>query len=373
MKRDVLYNRIILSVFLLSLVSCVAIYYAQQTNQYNTNFLGMQLVFLAIGTLTCFGVSRLPVEFLRHHAIWLYVIMVITLLGILIPNPLVQNINGATRWYRFAGLSFQPSEVVKSIFIFVLAHFAVKYQAQKWKQLGILTVLTGIVLLLIMKQPDLGTTIVYGVTALAIILLAIKSTKLIVGIITLILTAATVGMYVVVYHISLLEKIGFHAYQFSRIQTWLDPTTDPDAVYQLNLSMKAVGSGMMTGSSGTNAYIPESHTDMIFSTIGHQFGFVGVSLLLILFMVLIHQLIMAALLMKNTFSSLVLAGFAVSFAFNIFENIGMTVGLMPLTGIPLPFISYGGSAVLGNFIAVGVVLAIIRSDADLIEEKNQLS
>ncbi|MBA5844604.1 FtsW/RodA/SpoVE family cell cycle protein, partial [Escherichia coli] len=93
------------------------------------------------------------------------------------------------------------------------------------------------------------------------------------------------------------EKIGFHAYQFSRIQTWLDPTTDPDAVYQLNLSMKAVGSGMMTGSSGTNAYIPESHTDMIFSTIGHQFGFVGVSLLLILFMVLIHQLIMAALLM----------------------------------------------------------------------------
>ncbi|MDA5926112.1 FtsW/RodA/SpoVE family cell cycle protein, partial [Listeria monocytogenes] len=86
MKRDVLYNRIILSVFLLSLVSCVAIYYAQQTNQYNTNFLGMQLVFLAIGTLTCFGVSRLPVEFLRHHAIWLYVIMVITLLGILIPN-----------------------------------------------------------------------------------------------------------------------------------------------------------------------------------------------------------------------------------------------------------------------------------------------
>ncbi|MBC8830163.1 FtsW/RodA/SpoVE family cell cycle protein, partial [Escherichia coli] len=115
--------------------------------------------------------------------------------GILIPNPLVQNINGATRWYRFAGLSFQPSEVVKSIFIFVLAHFAVKYQAQKWKQLGILTVLTGIVLLLIMKQPDLGTTIVYGVTALAIILLAIKSTKLMVGIITLILTAATVGMY----------------------------------------------------------------------------------------------------------------------------------------------------------------------------------
>ncbi|MBC1941175.1 FtsW/RodA/SpoVE family cell cycle protein [Listeria seeligeri] len=367
MKRELLYNRIILFVFLLSLVGCVAIYYAQQTNQYNTNFVGMQLVFLTIGVAACFGVSRLSVEFLRHQAIWLYLVMVILLLGILIPNPLVQNINGATRWYRFGGFSMQPSEITKSIFIFVLAHFAVKFEAQKWKQLGILAVLTGVVLLLIMKQPDLGTTIVYGITALAIILLAIKSTKLMVSLITVLLGVAATGMYLVVYHISVLEKLGFHAYQFARIQAWLDPTKNPDSVYQLNLSMKAVGSGMLTGSSGTNAYIPESHTDMIFSTIGHQFGFIGVSVLLILFMLLIHQLIMAALMMKNTFSSLVLAGFAVSFAFNIFENIGMTIGLMPLTGIPLPFISYGGSSVLGNFIAIGVVLAVIRSDANLTE------
>ncbi|WP_036065531.1 FtsW/RodA/SpoVE family cell cycle protein [Listeria grandensis] len=353
---------LVVIICILSIISCLAIFMAQQTNQYNTNFFRMQVVYIIIGFGTVFLLSKLNMTFVRANILWVYLAMVILLVGILIPNPLVSTINGATRWYQFPGISLQPSEVAKSMFIIVIAHFAAKYERVIWKQLLITWSLVAVILLLIMRQPDLGTTIVYFVSAFTISILALKSTKLIITILASLVVAVSGGLYLVVYHVTLLEKIGFKSYQFRRIHTWLDPASDPNSFYQVDRSLKAIGSGTMSGNNSSSVYIPESHTDMIFSTIANQFGFIGASLLLILFMLFIHQLIIAALHMKNSFSTYVIAGFAMMFAFNIFENIAMTIGLMPLTGIPLPFISYGGSSTLGNMIALGTILAVIKND-----------
>lgn len=353
---------LVVIICLLSMISCLAIFMAQQTNQYDANFFRMQVIFIIVGFVAVFLLSKLDMTFVRANILWVYFAMLILLAGILIPNPLVAKINGATRWYQLAGFSLQPSEIAKSMFIVVIAHFAATYERVIWKQLLITWSLAGVVLLLIMKQPDLGTTIVYFVSAFTISILALKSSKLIITILTSLVVAVSGGLYLVVYHVHLLEKIGFKSYQFRRINTWLDPASDPNSFYQVDRSLKAIGSGTMSGSNSPSVYIPESHTDMIFSTIGNQFGFIGASFLLILFMLFIHQLIIAALHMKSSFSTYVIAGFAMMFAFNIFENIAMTIGLMPLTGIPLPFISYGGSSTLGNMIALGVILAVIKCD-----------
>ncbi|MBC2177569.1 FtsW/RodA/SpoVE family cell cycle protein [Listeria booriae] len=354
---------LVVLVCLLSIMSCVAIFMAQQTNQYDANFFRMQLMYILVGFTVCYLISKINIAFVRDHIIWLYIAILILLVGILIPNPFVEAVNGATRWYQLAGFSLQPSEITKSAFIIVLAHFAVKYEQNLWKQLAVFWSLAVVVLLFIMKQPDLGTTIVYFISAFTISILAIKSTKAIIAIILSFIVTISAGLYLVIYNVAILEKLGFHSYQFTRVYTWLDPASDPNAFYQIDRSLKAIGSGTMFGSNGTSVYIPESHTDMIFSTIANQFGFIGVSILLIIFMLFIHQIIVTALSMKSKFSTYVLAGFAMMFAFNIFENIAMTIGMMPLTGIPLPFISYGGSSILGNMIALGTMLAVIKSDA----------
>ncbi|WP_439442893.1 FtsW/RodA/SpoVE family cell cycle protein [Listeria aquatica] len=351
-------------VILLSIISCVAIYFAQQTGQYENNFVLQQILFFIVGLGICFLISKSNITFVRKHVFWFYGGAIILLLGIVLKVPFTQEVNGATRWYRLAGFSLQPSELVKGIFVFVMAHFAAKYEKNPVKQFFVLASLGLPVLLLLYKQPDLGTTIVYFVTAFTILLVANKSWKWIVGITTTAVLSVSFFLFLLLNHMEWLEMLGFKKYQFARIFTWLDPASDPDGAYQVNLSLRAIGSGMLTGRNG-NVYIPESHTDMIFSSIGNQFGFIGVSCLLIVFILFIKVLIEAGLTMKKSFSTYLFAGFAMCFAFNIFENIAMSIGLMPLTGIPLPFISYGGSSILGNMICTGIMLAVIRSDSEL--------
>lgn len=357
-------NLIMLTV-LLALISCYIISLAEKSNQYSANFMLMQIVFLVIGAVVCIAFSKCSIAFIRRNIWYFYGGVLLFLLILLIPNPLAPVLNGARRWYRFAGFSLQPSEIFKSFFILLLAHIAIKYEKQSWKQKGIM-LLAGIpILLLIFKQPDLGTTIVYGITAFVILLFTIKSATWIIGLIIGMLSSVFLFGYVLLKHVVWLEKVGLHPYQFRRIYAWLDPENNPNDAYQVNLSLKSIGSGTLSGNhaSGTTMYIPESHTDMVFSTIGNQFGFIGVSLLLCIFMLFLLQIVSAAMQMKRPFSMLVLTGFATMYAFNIFENIAMVIGLMPLTGIPLPFISYGGSSVLGNMIALGIMFAVINEDS----------
>ncbi|EUJ19867.1 FtsW/RodA/SpoVE family cell cycle protein [Listeria aquatica] len=345
--------------FFLSVTSCVAIYFAEQTSQYTTNFLLQQILFFAVSSLVCFVLSKWKLPSIRKWLWLIYLLFILLLLGL----RFTTETNGARRWYKLLGFSFQPTEILKSFFILALAAVAVRYEKKPAKQILALIVTAVPILFFIFREPDLGSAIVYFVTFFAILLIANASRKWIFALLLSAFTIFSAIFYVIFYHLEWLQLVGIEPYQFARILSWIDPSSDPSASYQVGLSMIAVGSGGIIGRS-SQIYIPESHTDMIFSTIANQFGFIGVSVLLFIFLLLIQVLIRLALDAKNSFSVYAYTGFAVYFAFNIFENIAMTIGLMPLTGIPLPFISYGGSSVLGNFIAIGILLAISRYEKE---------
>jgi rod shape determining protein RodA len=159
----------------------------------------------------------------------------------------------------------------------------------------------------------------------------------------------------------ILEKVGFQAYQFSRIDSWMNPSgaTSGDS-YQLWQSMKAIGSGQLTGKGFNNlkVTVPVRESDMIFSTIGEAFGFIGCAVVILLYMLLIYQMIRVTFDTKNEFYAYICTGVIMMILFHVFENIGMNIGLLPLTGIPLPFISQGGSFLLADMLCVGMVLSM---------------
>ena len=170
-----------------------------------------------------------------------------------------------------------------------------------------------------------------------------------------------VVMYLAIWQRPWMEKMGVDPYQFKRIDSWLDPQSySQDAGMQLLRSLLAIGSGQTAGKGFGNreVYMPESHSDFIFSTIGEEFGFIGGSIVIILFFILIFQLTRTGLETKNQFYSYLCTGVIAMMSFHAFQNIGMTIQLLPITGIPLPFISYGGSSLLSNMIAMGMILSI---------------
>lgn len=159
----------------------------------------------------------------------------------------------------------------------------------------------------------------------------------------------------------LLQTVGFKAYQFSRVNTWLHPSQDTtDSGYQLWQSMKAVGSGGIfgTGFNVSHVYVPVRESDMIFSVIGENFGFIGGCVLIFLYFLLIYQMIRVTFDTKNVFYAYISTGVIMMILFHVFENIGMSIGLLPLTGIPLPFVSQGGSALIGNLIGIGLIMSM---------------
>ena len=160
---------------------------------------------------------------------------------------------------------------------------------------------------------------------------------------------------------TILEHIGFQAYQFDRVDTWLHPEQDTsNQGYQLWQSIKAVGSGGITGTGFDNSkvYVPVRESDMVFSVIGENFGFIGSALLILLYLLLIYLMIRVTFDTRNEFYAYISTGVIMMILFHVFENIGMNIGLLPLTGIPLPFISAGGSSLIGNLIGIGMVMSM---------------
>ncbi|SUP61045.1 Rod shape-determining protein RodA [Weissella viridescens] len=175
-----------------------------------------------------------------------------------------------------------------------------------------------------------------------------------IGTVTLLLVTQTWGRHI-------LEQFGFQAYQFSRVDSWLDPQGDTsNAGYQLWQSIKAIGSGGLTGTGFdvSHVNVPVRESDMIFSVIGENFGFIGSVLVLALYFLLIYQIFQVVYDTSNQFYAYIAAGVVMMLLFHIFENIGMNIGLVPLTGIPLPFISQGGSAIIGNMIGIGLIMSM---------------
>ena len=222
-------------------------------------------------------------------------------------------------------------------------------------------VVTFLPVAFIIQQPDLGTSLVFVAIFLGIILVSGITWKLLLPIFSAFSLLGGTVMYFAIWKPDLLKYVGVKQYQFKRIYSWLDPYTyQSNEGFQLVQSLLAIGSGQSSGKGFGNreVYMPESHSDFIFSTIGEEFGFVGGSIVISLFFMLIYQITKTGLDTRNPFYSYICVGVISMLAFHVFQNIGMTIQVLPITGIPLPFISYGGSALLGNMLAMGMILSV---------------
>lgn len=363
---------LVLILLLLFLSSCIAIYSAQTTGQYGENFLIKQIVWYIVGSCIIAVVIVLDSDQLKKLSWYVYGLGIF-LLGFLIiaPTTIAPVINGAKSWFRVPGFgSLQPSEFVKVFLILALARVIVEHH-QKFQNKTIETdfrlllkigLITFVPLLLVMQQPDLGTSLVFIAIMVGMIFISGITWKLLVPIFGAGVSLVSLIFYFVIWHPEILEKyLGVKEYQFGRIYSWIDPYNYQSTTgFQLTRSLLAIGSGETIGKGyGTReVYLPESHTDFIFSIVGEEFGFVGASVLISLFFLLIYQITKIGMETSNDFYSYICVGVISMITFHVFQNIGMTIGLLPITGIPLPFISYGGSSLLGNMLAISLIFSI---------------
>lgn len=275
-------------------------------------------------------------------------------------------LNGAQRWIDLKFMQFQPSEVVKLFVIFVLAFWFGRRKGQPlrfWHDIVPALAFTGLPFYLVIKQPDLGSAIIF--IAILIGMLWVANIRLLHVLWGSLAGAAAVGSVVAMYFYQQewFFKI-IRPHQWKRIQTFLDPASDPDATWHVLNSIAAVGTGQMTGKGflqGTfvqNGFIPYHYADSIYVVIGEEFGFIGSAVLLLLYFVLIYRMVRIAIDCKDSAGAYIIAGIVSMLTLQIFENIAMHTGMMPLTGIALPFVSYGGSSLLTNMLAIGIVLNI---------------
>jgi rod shape determining protein RodA len=363
---------LVLILFLLFLASCISIYSAQSTGQYGENFLLKQVVWYMVGAGIIATVITLDSDQLKKLSWYVYGLGLFLLAFLIVaPSSIAPVINGAKSWYKVPGLgSLQPSEFVKVFLIITLARVIVDHheknpvktmQSDLWlfAKIGIVT---GAPLILVMQQPDLGTSLVFIAIMLGMILISGISWKILTPVLGFGALLVSVIFYFVLWKPDLLEKyLGVKEYQFGRIYSWLDPYNYSSTTgYQLTRSLLAIGSGETAGKGyGTReVYLPESHTDFIFSIVGEEFGFIGASVLISLFFLLIYQITKVGMETKNDFYTFICVGVISMITFHVFQNIGMTIGLLPITGIPLPFISYGGSSLMGNMLAIGLIFSI---------------
>ncbi|TYP57608.1 rod shape-determining protein RodA [Thermosediminibacter litoriperuensis] len=311
----------------------------------------MQLIWFLLGLVAMAVVLMIDYHTIGMLSNAIYIANLVLLLVVLFMGKTTM---GAQRWIPIGPFSFQPSEFSKLAVIITLAkHLDKKKTINNLKDLILVFVHVGIPMVLIMKQPDLGTSLVLLAIMFGMIFVAGTSLKLLLGTV-----AAGVAALPVLWQF-------LHDYQRMRILIFLNPNLDPLGFgYHVIQSKIAIGSGRFLGKGlfqGTQNqldFIPEQQTDFIFAVLGEELGFIGGMVLLMLFFTLLYRTIRIAFRSRDILGSYMAAGVASMWVFQVLVNVGMTMGLMPVTGIPLPFMSYGGSSFLMNMMAVGLVLNI---------------
>lgn len=361
-------------ILLLFIVSLFAISSAQTSGQYLINFLPKQTFWYLVGAVIITLAMFFEPEQYKKMS-WILYSGGIFLLLLLIFMPegagqIGQLRNNAKSWYHLPGLgSIQPSEFMKTFFILAMARMISKHHENhplKTMKTDLLLLgkifLTMLVpLLFILEQPDLGTSLVFIAITAALIVVGGITWKLILPIFAGTALAGGTLLWMAIFQQEFLLKLGFDPYQNARVYSWLDPYSYATGEgYNLINAMTAIGSGEITGKGyqGRQVYVPENHTDFIFTVIGEEYGFIGASIVISLFFLLIYHLTKITLQLKDPFSTYVCAGIIAMITFHVFQNIGMTIQLLPITGIPLPFISYGGSSLMGNMLALGLVFSM---------------
>lgn len=310
-----------------------------------------QLLNAGVAFLIMWFVARLPPQKLMRAAVPLYVIGVILLLCVFLFGV---KVNGARRWLSLGFTRIQPSEIMKIAMPLMLAWYFHKYEAMlKWKHYLGAVVLLLLPFALIAKQPDLGTAILVGAAGFYVIFLAGLPWKVIVGL------AAAAGAAAPFLWTMM------HDYQRKRILTLLDPSTDPlGAGYHIIQATIAIGSGGPLGKGylhGTQThleFIPEKHTDFIFAVFSEEWGLLGNVVLLLLYLLLVGRGLIIAAGAPTLFTRLLAGAISLIFFTYAFVNMGMVSGILPVVGVPLPFVSYGGTALVTLFLGIGILMSI---------------
>lgn len=370
--------RLIFIVLLLFATSCLIINSAMSSGQYGTNFLLKQVLYYAMGFILAIILIFISPKTIRKYVWIVYILGNLSLVGLLVSpeSSFTPIINGAKSWYRLGPISVQPSEFMKIILILVLAN--VVYQHNRFTYNKSITrdfnllfkiFLTSLVPMgLILFQNDLGTTLVLIAIILGVIIVSGVTWRILAPVFIALFTFGSSVILLMIYKPSIIEKVsGVQTYQFGRINSWLDPYTYSSGDgYHLTESLKAIGSGQIFGKGLNNGevYIPENHTDFIFSIIGEEFGFIGTIAVLIIFLMLFFHLIKLATTTSHPFNAIFIIGYLTFVLFHVVQNIGMTIQLLPITGIPLPFISYGGSSLWSLMAGIGIILSIYYHEKD---------
>ncbi len=339
---------------LLSAFGIAAIYSATRTLDTNVNAI-VQTVSLVIGAALAILLCFFDYEQFKNLIKPIYVFCVVILVLVLIIGT-GEGEWGARSWIRIGPVGIQPSEIAKICFIITFSYHLQIAESKINKPLTILGLILHLAVIvgLIMLQPDLGSVLVFVFMFIVLLFVAKISYKYIIPVLAL-------G----VISVPLTYTYLLSEYQKQRIDVFLNPESDPTGGgWHVIQSKLAVGSGQLWGSGYLKGiqtqmgWLPTPYTDFIFSTISEEWGFIGATVLVIALFVMIYKCFKAAQRSDNTFGRYICTGVGAMFLFHVFENIGMCIGLMPVTGIPLPFITYGGSSILTNLIAVGLVMSV---------------
>ena len=358
--RHVDYALLAITVALIS-YGVTVIYFATRSDISGDSFYytGGQLLYVGIGTIALVVVACVNYQRWRTWQWPLYAFAVISNVAVLVVGTVTR---GSKRWIKLPFMNFQPSQLALWIVIVALAAFLVdRSDLLGTKRITLLAIAyVAVPAGLVFLQPDLGTCAIFVAILLAVLLFYGTNWRhfALIG-----ASAAVMGVMV----FTVLPAMHVHVvkqYQMDRLLVFLDPTRDPKGGgYNIVQSMIAVGSGSLQGRGNqatqtTFDFLPEHHTDFIFAVISERYGFLGALLLIVLYGLLVWRALRIATLAPDLFGSIIAGGIAAAIVFQVFVNIGMTIGIMPVTGIPLPFISYGGSAMITSLMLVGLLESI---------------
>jgi len=319
-----------------------------------------QTIFAVFGLFAMAAIVFVDPDYYRRYRKVIYALAIFLLLVVMVAGA---DVRGSTRWIDIGFFRFQPSEFVKLLLALFLAGLLAgrARRVGEWRTTAAAVGAATVPTLLVFTQPDIGTALVYGAILAAALFFAgtrwrdlgvLAAVALVVGA-TVLWLAPSLGIDILA------------PYQRARITAFLDPTENPQgAAYNINQSITAVGSGGSTGRGVAGAtqtnldYLPEHHTDFVFASLAEQRGFAGVSILLLLYLLLLWRGIRVIATARDPFCATAAGAIVFGFLFQIFVNVGMTIGIAPITGIPLPFVSVGGSAMVTNLLAIGVLQAI---------------
>ena len=321
-----------------------------------------QLIWVVIGAAAILITLRFDYAILKKYYKHLYVLNILLLIAV---YTLAGSTKGARSWFVIPGLGkFQPAEIGKIILIICLAQFLIerKDKLKTFKDLLPVFIYTAVPTLLVLIQPDLGTALVYVAIMIGMLYISGANWKL--------LTALFGGgIAAVLGYIWGIWKFGWPSplepHQLNRFLVLFDPNIDKMGIgWNVRQAKIAIGNGGLlgqglgSGSQSSGQFLPEQWTDFIFAVFAEELGFIGVAVLLVLFVIMLYRCVRIAMSSKDVFGSLIATGVLTMYLFHIVENVGMNIGLMPVTGIPLPFVSYGGSAMLTNFIGLALLLNV---------------